>query len=160
QNIAALLKRSIHSMRNIINELSEIAKKENDYKEEVETVRLENIFHEVKMTLNDTIIRKKAQVHIDFKEPEVEFPRKNLRSVIYNLLSNAIKYSSPERTPEVLVKSDKVDGQIRISVRDNGIGIAEDKTDLLFLPYSRLERKVEGTGIGLYMVKRIIENEG
>jgi len=160
QSIAALLEKSVHSMRNIINELSEITKIENDFKEEVETVMLENIINEVKMILNDKIIANKASLHLDIKEPEIQFPRKNLRSIIYNLLSNAIKYTSPERTPEIHIKSDKVDDHIQISVKDNGLGIAEDKKDLLFTPYSRLEKKVEGTGIGLYLVKKIIENEG
>ena len=53
-----------------------------------------------------------------------------------------------------------MDGHTQISVKDNGIGIDGEKKGLLFKPYSRLEKKVEGTGIGLYLVKKIIENEG
>jgi two-component system phosphate regulon sensor histidine kinase PhoR len=158
--IATMLEKSVNSMRAIINELSEITRIESNYKDEAETVRFENILNEVKMTINDKIIDSKAFIYIDIKEPEIEFPRKNLRSIIYNLLSNAIKYKSPNRTPEIHIKTEKVDGSIQISVRDNGLGIADDKKDLLFTPYSRLEKKVEGTGIGLYLVKKIIENEG
>lgn len=160
QYIGALLEKSIHSMRNIVNELSEITKIENNFKEEVEEVRLENIINEVKMTLNDKINDSKASIHLSIEEAEINFPRKNLRSIVYNLLSNAIKYKSPDRNPEIHIKSEKVGGYIQISVKDNGLGIAEDKKDLLFTPYSRFVKKVEGTGIGLYLVKKIIENNG
>jgi len=45
-------------------------------------------------------------------------------------------------------------------MKDNGLGIAQEKIDMLFKPYSRLEKRVEGTGIGLYLVKKIVESEG
>ncbi|MEX2594960.1 MAG: ATP-binding protein [Anditalea sp.] len=160
KSIAALLEKSVLLMRNIINELTEITKMENDFKEKGETVSLENIINEVKMTLNDKIMDSKARVHVEIKEAEIDFSRKNLRSIIYNLLSNAIKYKSPDRIPEIHLKTERVDGIIQISVKDNGLGIAEEKKDLLFTPYSRFEKKVEGSGIGLYLVKKIIENEG
>ncbi|MEX2591773.1 MAG: PAS domain-containing protein [Anditalea sp.] len=154
KSIETMLNKSVNSMKDIINELSEITRIESNYKEEVETVRFENIINEVKITLNDRIVDNKALIYVDIKEPEIEFPRKNLRSIIYNLLSNAIKCQSPNRTPEIHIKTEKVDGSIQISVKDNGLGIADDKKDLLFTAYFRLEKKVEGTGIGLYLVKK------
>src|SRR5690606_40484184 len=72
----------------------------------------------------------------------------------------ALPIWSTDREPEIRIKSEEVDGHIHISVEDNGLGISKDKIDLLFVPYSRLEKKVEGTGIGLYLVKKLIENEG
>lgn len=147
-------------MRNIINDLSEITKAENQYKEEAEAVKLANIIEEVKMILNENIVRNQVKIHLDLKEPEIQFPRKNLRSIIFNLLSNAIKYQSPDRKPEIHIMSHSVDGQVHLSIKDNGIGIAQDKMGLLFAPYSRIEKKVEGTGIGLYLVKKIVENAG
>src|SRR5690606_22605946 len=143
QRIAAMLDKSIGSMRNIIEELSETIKIENDFKEEVESVRFENIINEVRMTLNDKIYANHAKIHLDIHEQEINFSRKNIRSIIYNLLSNAIKYKSQDRIPEIHIKTERVDGHIQISVKDNGLGIAEDKKELLFTPYSRLEKKVE-----------------
>src|SRR5690554_1369634 len=160
QSIAKLLEKSVEYMRDIINELSEITKIENHYKEEAEAVRLEKIIDEVRLILNEKIVNDRVKIELDIKEPEIQFPRKSIRSIIFNLLSNAIKYRSPDRKPEVRIKSEGVDGHIQISVEDNGLGIAKDKIDLLFMPYSRLEKKVEGTGIGLYLVKKLVENEG
>lgn len=158
EKIARLLQNSVNSMKNIINELSDLTKIESPDKGEM--VRLEDIFDEVKMILNDKIINDQVKIHLDIRQSEIRFSRKNLRSIIFNLLSNAIKYRSPDRTPEIHLSSTRVDGHIHISVKDNGLGIPKEKINLLFKPYSRLEKKVEGTGIGLYLVKKIIENEG
>src|SRR5690554_1062463 len=160
RSIAQLLEKSVKSMKDIIDELSEITKVENQYKEEAETVWLERIIDEVRLILNDKITNDRVKIELDIKEPEIQFPRKSIRSIIFNLLSNAIKYRSTDREPEIRIKSEEVDGHIHISVEDNGLGISKDKIDLLFVPYSRLEKKVEGTGIGLYLVKKLIENEG
>src|SRR5690606_8224951 len=92
QSIANLLEKSVKSMRDIINELSEITKIENQYKEEAETVRLEKIIDEVRLILNERIISDRVKIELDIKEPEIQFPRKSIRSIIFNLLSNAIKY--------------------------------------------------------------------
>lgn len=158
--VAEMLDQSVNSMKKIIAELSEIAKIEGNYKENVETVHFETMLQEVKWTIKNRIIESKANIYIDIKEPQIEFSRKNLRSILYNLLSNAVKYRSPDRTPEIYIKTEKDDDFIKISVKDNGLGISPTKKEELFTPYTRIEKHVEGTGIGLYLVKRIIENEG
>lgn len=160
KSIAALLEKSIVSMRNTLNELSEITKIENNYKEDVETVKIENLLREVKMVIRDNINKSKAIIHMDIQEPELKISQKNLRSILYNLLTNAIKYKAPNRIPEIHIKTQKEDGMIHISVKDNGLGIDKEHQHLLFTPFSRIEKEVEGTGIGLYLVKKIIENEG
>src|SRR5690606_33805553 len=83
QSIVKLLDKSVTSMRNVINELSEITKIENNFKEEVETVMLEKIIDEVKMILNEKINDNKAIIHVDIEESKIQFSRKNIRSIIY-----------------------------------------------------------------------------
>ncbi len=51
-----------------------------------------------------------------------------------------------------------VEGCVQIYVKDNGIGIAEDKLDLIFTQFTRIGKNVEGTGIGLYLVKSMVDN--
>lgn len=158
--IMEMLKKSVKSMQNIISELSEVAKIEGNYKEKAETVIFENILYEVKMTLNDKISESKAHINIDFEVQEVEFSRKNIRSIIYNLISNAIKYRSPDSIPEIHVKTRKENDFVVLTVTDNGIGISEENKKIIFTPFTRFEKKLDGTGIGLYLVKKILENEG
>ncbi|MEK6482129.1 ATP-binding protein [Catalinimonas sp. 4WD22] len=81
---------------------------------------------------------------------------KNFRSVLYNLLSNAIKYKSPSRGPQIHIKIKKEEGYVLLSVKDNELGIADEAKDQLFTPYTRFEKRVEGTGIGLYLVKKLL----
>lgn len=90
--------------------------------------------------------------------PTIRFSEKNLRSIVYNLLSNAIKYHSPERTPLVRVHCvENAELQV-LSVEDNGLGMNITEDSQLFSMFRRLHDHVEGSGIGLYMVKKIIEN--
>ncbi|TDN38868.1 PAS domain-containing protein [Hymenobacter sp. UV11] len=92
--------------------------------------------------------------------PPLLFPEKNLRSVLYNLLSNALKYRSPHRTLHVAVSCHAVPGYQVLEVHDNGLGIAQAQQPRLFGMFQRFHDHVEGTGIGLYMVKRMVENAG
>jgi signal transduction histidine kinase len=87
-------------------------------------------------------------------------PQRICGSIIYNLLSNAIKYRSQERTPEVVIETKRQDNFLLITFEDNSIGIGENNLRKLFTMFKRFHTHVEGTGIGLYIVKRIVENGG
>jgi len=160
QFIVELLDKSVKSMKDIINELSDIVKIERNFKEQVETVSFEYILHEVEMMLRGKIIESNAIINYDLQESNIEFSRKNLRSIFYNLVSNGIKYKNQDTAPELTIRTSKKDGNLHISVADNGVGIAEDQHDLIFTPFTRLKKEIDGTGIGLYLVKKIVENEG
>jgi len=79
-----------------------------------------------------------------------------------NLLTNAIKYNKPDGN--VLIDCNKTDNdKIRISVKDRGIGISSDSMKLLFEPFNRLGAEgsnIQGTGIGLTITKKLVENMG
>jgi signal transduction histidine kinase len=160
QKIADLLNQSVVSMRHILNDLAEITKIEGNYREKVETIRFMDLIQEVEWTLKDQIQTSQAHIQVDLQESEIGFSRKNLRSILYNFLSNALKYQSPDRIPIISIKTEKMEGQVFLSVQDNGVGITAEKKELLFNRFTRLKSNVEGTGIGLYLVKKIMENAG
>jgi signal transduction histidine kinase len=93
-------------------------------------------------------------------DQQITFSIRKLRSIIYNLLSNAIKFRSPERRPKIFIKTEREDNFIIISIKDNGIGIDPNKQEAIFSKYFRLENQIEGTGVGLYLVKGIVINAG
>jgi hypothetical protein len=82
--------------------------------------------------------------------------------VIYNLLDNAIKYS--DRGKKIFIKSWEEDDYVKVSVRDQGIGIEPEKIKNMFTKFYRIKdsrkQDVKGTGLGLYLVKYFIELHG
>ena len=85
-----------------------------------------------------------------------------LKQVMINLLSNAIKYSSKKENPVIEVKSHIEDDEIIYTVTDNGVGFNNEYVGKLFGVFQRLhlQSEFEGTGVGLALVKRIINKHG
>ncbi len=158
--ILDLLDQSAANLGKMIDELSEISKSDGNFSNDAEKVNFNEVFEEVKLTIYDKIIETGACIETDFTEPEISYSRKHIRSALYNLLSNAIKYRAPERTPHIYIKSEKTPGFVLLSVKDNGQGIAEDKKGLIFTKFTRVLKNVEGTGVGLYLVAKIIDSAG
>ncbi len=114
-----------------------------------------------------------VDLHIPEDLPELLVDERRMRQVMINLLNNAVKFT-PEGgritieasllPPEVIPESPTVTPLLRLAITDTGIGIPEDYRDRLFLPFvqidSALNRKYMGTGLGLALVKRIVELHG
>jgi len=151
---------SLNKMHKVIKELTEIRKDDHRYKSEEELLNFEHILEDVRLTLNDNIVTTKAIISSEINISQITFSRRKLRTVIYNLINNAIKFKASERQPKIMVSTNKENGYVVISVKDNGIGIEESKMDKIFSKYYRLENDIEGSGIGLYLVKEIVSNAG
>ncbi|SMB99694.1 histidine kinase [Hymenobacter roseosalivarius DSM 11622] len=90
--------------------------------------------------------------------PMLAFAEKKLRSVVFNLLSNALKYRHPDRVPQLRLRCHPAGAFTVLEVQDNGLDLAQQKK--LFGLFQRLHVHVEGSGIGLYMVKKMVDNAG
>ncbi|MBJ6116748.1 PAS domain S-box protein [Pontibacter sp. BT310] len=152
---------SINRLKNVINDLTDVARLQ-DASAGKEEVLVGELFEEVKKDLEFAIAKSKANIVSDFKDYSLsKYPRNNLRSILYNLLSNAIKYTTPGRAPEIAVKLEKIlPDQLVLSVTDNGLGMSESQRLKVFQMYRRMHTHVEGSGLGLYIVKRMLENNG
>lgn len=87
-----------------------------------------------------------------------------LHQLFHNLLGNALKYRRPDVAPhvEVSCELDALEGQCRVSVKDNGIGFDPSAADLIFEPFHRLvnRKQFPGSGLGMSTAKRIVELHG
>ena len=94
----------------------------------------------------------------------IEADGRKLRQIVYNLLSNAVKFTAPGGTVRVEVEPREGGDEIEFAVVDTGIGIAAEDLAGLFEPFQQLDggidRKFEGTGLGLAMVERLAELHG
>lgn len=90
--------------------------------------------------------------------PSVRADPARIEEVLINLLDNAARYSPPEES--IRIEVERVDTHIKISVIDRGRGIAEEKQQRIFDKYTRGEDEGGGTGLGLYISRKIIEAHG
>jgi PAS domain S-box-containing protein len=86
--------------------------------------------------------------------------RSRLLEVFQNLVDNAVKFSARGVRPRIVVEVKRVHGELVIAVRDNGIGVDPRHQHKLFGLFEKLHPQAEGTGIGLALVKRIVEVHG
>lgn len=160
KKINSLILFSIERFKQIIKDLTEVAKVSGT-QEEVCELSFSEILDEIKLNIQGLIDESQAQITDDFSEaPNINFSPKNMRSIIYNLVSNAIKYRSPDRPVKVKVTTTREANYILLCVEDNGMGIREKDHEKVFQMFKRVHTHVEGTGIGLAIVKKIVDNNG
>jgi light-regulated signal transduction histidine kinase (bacteriophytochrome) len=122
-------------------------------------VNTERVVHEVLDVLAGPIDEAGAAVEVG-ELPVVRADHRNLSQVFHNLIANAVKFS--EREPHVKVHASRVEGSWWFAVSDNGIGMEPSKAEEIFEPFHRLhgEGEYPGTGIGLAVCERIVEQHG
>lgn len=133
------------------------------HKESVQVVEI------IKQELEEqkpSIVSKEIKINCTYADPvpEIQADKKRLRMVFQNLLSNAVKYSKHAGTVNISVLHDPKDKHVHITIQDFGVGIPEKSKDKIFTKLYRapnvVDSGVEGTGLGLYIVKNIVEQSG
>lgn len=140
-----------------IKDLAEVGKIQ---KEELEKNQLsfEEVIQDVIQEISYLHRVENLQIQLNLEISHIRYAHTHLRSILYNLLSNAVKYRSPLRSPLVKISTKQQDEMVVLSICDNGLGLDTHQIQKLFKMFKRLHNHVEGTGIGLYMIKRIVEN--
>ncbi|MFD1874768.1 PAS domain-containing protein [Hymenobacter bucti] len=160
--ILRLMQDSVDRFKRTIEHLTEVSKLQKEYGQgDTTAVRLAEVIQRVCLDLAPLIQEGNAQIVLDVPDfVTLAFSEKNLRSVVYNLLSNALKYRQPGRRPRVRLLSRPQGPHLVLEVQDNGLGLDLARGNELFTMFQRYHTHVEGSGIGLYMVKKIVENAG
>lgn len=161
EGIIEKVDRSVHRLHETLNDLLEIVDIKDPEEASKTWQRVDDALAYVQQSLGEQLLRVKGVVYTDFQVEEVYFSGSYLRSGLLNLLANAIKYRSPDRPLRIWVRTERKEGMVALSVRDNGIGIDLEKNGhRLFRMYERLQEQGEGRGLGLYMVRSQVEAMG
>jgi PAS domain S-box-containing protein len=125
-------------------------------------ISLRGMAKDVLAQMEEEFRERDARVTVQGPLPEVMGHRATLVQVLTNLLTNAVKFVNPDTPPCVRVWAEDRDGQVRLCVEDNGIGIAPEHHERIFRVFERLHgvETYPGTGIGLAIVRKGMERMG
>jgi len=125
-----------------------------------ENLDLEQLVQEALERVAMQIENHDVEVRVAPDMPVVVGDPGRLLEVFQNLIDNSIKFMGAQEAPCIEIGARREDGEIQCFVRDNGIGIAREYQHRVFDLFDRLDAKIDGTGVGLALVKRIIEVHG
>jgi len=150
-------------MIHLVNDLLNVARIEEGrlvYKQQ--KFQLEDVIEEIIGIFQDDIAEK--QLNLEFRKPKQRLPKikadlEKIRLVLQNLINNAIKYTAD--TGRIWIKIEQDGNALKVSIRDTGIGIPREQQERLFSKFFRgknvIKMETQGTGLGLYITKNIIE---
>lgn len=147
-------------MKQLINDLLLYSRVQRN-KGKFDLVSVEDIVHNVLEGLALNIEENQAEITYDTL-PKIHSNEGQLSQLFQNLLTNAIKFRNQETSPKVHIGVEKQGEEWLFCVRDNGIGMQPDYFERIFIIFQRLHsrKKYPGTGIGLAICKRIVQNHG
>jgi PAS domain S-box-containing protein len=148
----------MHTLLDDLLELSRIGRMMNPS----EAVSFEAIAREAVELVRGRIEARGVQVEIASGLPQVFGDRVRLIEVVQNLVDNAVRFMGPQPAPRIEIGQCGMDadGKPIFYVRDNGVGIEPPYHDKVFGLFNKLDPQTEGTGVGLALVKRIVEAHG
>jgi PAS domain S-box-containing protein len=152
-------------MQTLINDLlaySRVSRRAH----EPRSIDLGAVLQEVLGDLESRIEASAAVVEVD-PLPHIHADPTQMRQLLQNLIGNALKFAAPGRAPRVAVRAEVLGGKrgtgrLRLRVEDNGIGFDSRHAERIFAPFQRLHGRseYEGSGIGLAIVRKIVERHG
>jgi PAS domain S-box-containing protein len=150
---------AVTKMERLLNELLELSRIGRIINKP-ETVPFGVIVEEALSLTQGRLKANRIEVQVEADMPAVNVDRARVVEVVQNLVDNASKFMGAETHPKIEIGTKIQDGKSLFFVRDNGIGIEPEFHERVFGLFNKLEGNSEGTGIGLALVKRIIEIHG
>lgn len=157
-----IAKQNIFRLLRLINNITDISKMgAGYYKAKMVNGNIVKEIEDITMSVVAYFKNKKISIifDTDVEELVMAYDPEKMERIMLNLFSNAVKYTSPGGAIEVKLKAQKE--QLAISVKDTGIGIPKEKQSVIFERFTQVDssfsRKCEGSGIGLALVKSLVE---
>lgn len=160
-----IMRQNSYRLLRLVNNLIDISRIDIGYYNlQSSNYNIVKVIEDITLSIAEYIKHKKINLlfNTDFKEIMLACDVDKIERVMLNLLSNAIKYTDDGGS--IQVSLNKVNNDVIISVKDSGVGIPKDKLELIFDRFGQansiLSRRCEGSGIGLSIVKSIVEMHG
>ncbi|PKB17756.1 ATP-binding protein [Flavobacterium sp. 5] len=162
QIVHSKIKPVVNHLMEIFNELVESIQIQQETGIITDRNCLEDCLDKVLICFDTQIKEYDANIELDVIDaPIIYFPNKYFESIITNLMSNALKYKSPQRKPNIKIKSRKVNDTVLLSICDNGLGIDIDlHKNNLFKIRKTFHKHPDAKGFGLFMTKTQVESMG
>ena len=159
--VLRLVDDSLQNLATTITDLAAVVQEQRTPSAQpVEQVPLAALLADVLQALRPQLLNTNASIEADLQQlPELPYVRSNLRTILLNLLGNALKYRHPDRTPHIRVRAfQQLDCPV-LEVQDNGLGLNLDRYGSeLFHLFRRFHPQAgEGTGVGLFLVNRLVQ---
>jgi PAS domain S-box-containing protein len=162
ENFIGKLKEMVNRQENIVLGLVELLEVQSPEKVNPKDIELEELVKDIILENEAVLSDCGAKVNFNFNPaPILNHIPSFVTSILKNLINNAIKYRKEAEKLVLNISSMDKDEYLVISLNDNGIGIDLEKHKKnLFQPFKRFTRQSEGTGMGLYLIKNLIEKNG
>jgi PAS domain S-box-containing protein len=162
QVLVPLIEDALQQLGLTIDDLATLGEAQQAGHRPTEEVSLADLTEDVLNTLEPQVRAARARITVDFAAwPSVAFARANLRTILLNLLSNSLKYADPARPARIHLSVWLDAGQPVLVVEDNGLGFdAARYGPELFHLFRRFHHHTAGSGVGLYLVNRIVQANG
>lgn len=121
---------------------------------------LNDILDTAREMLHGSIADRRVVFRIPDGLPDVYGDIPRIEEVVQNLIENSLKFFGSRVNPEITVNAEKSGNNVVITFTDNGIGIAPEYHEQIFGLFNKLDKNAEGTGVGLALIKRIVEVHG
>ncbi len=153
---------SVMRLDNVVQDLNVILQIKDSTNETNEMVVFSELVEDIKFSIKNLVDKYAIRIEYDFSDVNEYFTLKPyLYSIFYNLISNSIKYRSQDNSTVIKIESHYVKNKLQLIFTDNGMGIDLKKNQgQVFGLYKRFHPKIEGKGMGLYMVKTQVEALG
>lgn len=160
--VISYLENSVQRLDNTLKGLLEILEVQHVKDASVIQCAFEDILRETKLNLQEKLNMAEASLISHFEDAShIDYIRPYLLSIFHNLISNAAKYRMPDRPLVLEISSYSRKEGVVLEFKDNGMGMDLKKIgDKLYKPFKRFSSQAEGTGVGLHLIKSMIEKNG
>jgi PAS domain S-box-containing protein len=156
------ISKSATALDGVIKDINNILQVKGEINEKKEVIIFSQLVKDIMLSKSNSIDKHRVRILTNFSEVDEIYSLKiYMYSIFYNLIGNSIKFGKPDSSPLIEINSQKENGKVILTFKDNGVGIDLKKQGAkIFGLYKRFHSHVEGKGMGLFMVKTQVESLG